>query len=265
MTAPRRSYRDCYLPAMTAAEIERLPDKARAPVIVATGAIEQHGPHLPVAVDSLMGQYFAEHLLPLLSDDVNCYLAPPITIGKSNEHVGFPGTLTISKTTLRRQLKLIARQIKAWGFGTMAILNTHGGNTDVILYTLREIQAEFGLRTEVLRAGVDFNLPPLEQQLGMHANIAETAWLQVIAPSLVRMDLAVREYPDESVVAGQLRPEAAPATFAWVTSDLSQSGIMGDAPRGTPEKGRVWLKATSRGYAEAIVRLEKAGRPNAPE
>lgn len=255
MPSSARTYRDVYLPAMTAEQIAGLPNKASSPVIVATGAIEQHGPHLPVAVDALMGKYFVEQLLPYLPADVNCYAAPPITIGKSNEHVGFPGTLAISKTTLRRQLRLIARQIKAWGFEIMAILNTHGGNTDVILYTLREIEAEFGLRTQILRAGVDFGLPLLEQQLGMHANIAETAWLQVIAPALVKMDLAVCEYPDESTVAGQLRPEAAPATFAWVTADLSNSGIMGDAPAGTPEKGREWLEATSRAYAREVAKL----------
>jgi creatinine amidohydrolase len=85
------STRAHYLPAMTKAQIDALPDKAWAPVIVTTGAIEQHGPHLPVAFDSLMGQVWLDRVLPLLPPSVSCYVAPPITIGKSNEHTGFPG------------------------------------------------------------------------------------------------------------------------------------------------------------------------------
>ncbi|WP_221033113.1 creatininase family protein [Actomonas aquatica] len=254
------TYRSRYLPAMSAAEIAALPDKEWAPVIVTTGAIEQHGPHLPVAVDALMGQAWLERIMPCLSAEASCYVAPPITIGKSNEHVGFPGTLFVSKDTLRLLLFTIARQIAAWGFRHLLVLNTHGGNTDVILYTLAEIETRWGLSTGFLRHGVDYGLSEKERTLGMHANTAETAWVRVIAPGCVDMDAAVAEYPDDAASAGELRPEAAPATFAWVTADVSRTGIMGDAPAGTAERGEAWLATTAQAYANQIETICRKNR-----
>ncbi len=254
------SYAARYLPSMTLRQIAALPDKAWAPVILATGAIEQHGPHLPVAVDSLMGQVLLDLSLPLLSPEASCYVAPPITIGKSNEHTGFPGTLFISKDTLRTHLLTVARQIHAWGFRHLAILNTHGGNTAVIAYTLREITAELGLQTGFLSSQADYGLPAQEIAMGMHANTVETAWLQAVAPDYVRMEDAVCEYPASINDPGKIRPERAPGTFAWISSDLSRYGIMGDAPAGSQEKGKKWLQLAAHGYAKCIRDIGESAR-----
>jgi creatinine amidohydrolase len=249
---------------MTARQIAALPDKDRALVLVATGAIEQHGPHLPVAVDSLLAQVWLERGLPLLPHDVSCYVAPPITIGKSNEHTGFPGTLFISKDTLRAQFFTIARQIHAWGFRNLAVLNTHGGNSAVTAYTLREIQAALGLRCGVLAAKVDLGLPLQETTFGYHANTAETGWLLALAPHYVDMSAAVCEYSGALSDPGELRPERAPATMAWVSSDLSRSGIMGDATAATSELGETWLAVTAAAFAAAITdaarQIPRSGR-----
>jgi creatinine amidohydrolase len=253
-------YRDRYLPAMTPGRIAALPDKAWAPVIITTGAIEQHGPHLPVAVDALMGQVWLSRSLTLLPPDAPCYVAPPITVGKSNEHTGFPGTLFISKDTLRAQLLAIARQVHAWGFRQIAILNTHGGNTAVIGYTLREIRAGFGLRVGQLAPMFEMGLSAQEKAFGFHANTAETAWLLAAAPQYVKMADAVCEYSGRIEDPGELRPERAPATMAWVTADLSKSGIMGDAPAATPELGSAWLDQGAQLYAAAIADLARGGR-----
>jgi len=254
------AYRDRYLPAMTPGRIAALPDKAWAPVIITTGAIEQHGPHLPVAVDALMGQVWLSRSLALLPSDASCYVAPPITVGKSNEHTGFPGTLFISKDTLRAQLLAIARQVHAWGFRQIAVLNTHGGNTAVIGYTLREIRTGFGLRVGQLAPMFEMGLSAQEKAFGFHANTAETAWLLAAAPQYVKMADAVCEYSGRIEDPGELRPERAPATMAWVTADLSKSGIMGDAPAGTPELGEAWLKQGAESYAAAIADLAREGR-----
>jgi creatinine amidohydrolase len=257
---PFPSYRDRYLPAMTPNQIAALPDKAWAPVIIVTGAIEQHGPHLPVAVDSFLGQVWLDRTLPLLPADVNCYVAPPITIGKSNEHTGFPGTLFVSKDTLRALLHSIARQIHAWGFKQIAILNTHGGNSAVTLYTLREISAKYGLRCGALAPKADLGLPAQENMFGYHANTAETALLLANAPGTVDMSVAVCEYSGCIEDAGELRPERAPATMAWITSDLSKSGIMGDATVATAEQGAQWTELSATAMAAAIAEVARAGR-----
>lgn len=259
-TATFPAYRERYLPAMTPGQIAALPDKAWAPVIVATGAIEQHGPHLPVAVDSLMGQVWLTRALARLPAGASCYVAPPITIGKSNEHTGFPGTLTISKETLRALLWAIARQIHTWGFRHLAVLNTHGGNTAVVIYTLREIGASLGLRCGLLAPAFDLDLPPQENAYGYHANTAETAWLLAVAPQFVDLPGAVCEYCGDVNTPGELRPERAPATMAWVTADLSKSGIMGDATVATAAKGAAWIEHGADRYAAAIAELCRVAR-----
>jgi len=257
------AYCDQYLPAMPLKRIAALPDKPWAPVIITTGAIEQHGRHLPVAVDALMGQVWLTRALPLLPADASCYIAPPITIGKSNEHTGFPGTLFISKDTLRALLWAIARQVQAWGFRRVAVLNTHGGNTAVITYTLREISAELGVRCGLLRPKIELGLSPQENAFGYHANTAETAWLLAAAPHLVERSEAVSEYCGRVEDGAELRPEQAPATLAWVTADLSKSGVMGDATAATAEKGATWIELGARRYAEAIAEICREGRRGA--
>ncbi len=263
-TYPFPSYRPRYLAGMTLREIQALPDKASAPVIITTGAIEQHGPHLPVAVDSLLAEVWLDRALPQLPADVACYVAPPITIGKSNEHTGFPGTLYISKDTLRGQLLTIARQIQAWGFRQLAILNTHGGNSAVIAYTLREISATYGLHCGVLAPKIDLGLPLQETTFGYHANTTETGWLLAVAPQYVEMSVAVSEYCGRLDDPGELRPERAPATMAWVTADLSKSGIMGDATAATPTEGQRWLDHTAAAFAAAITEVCRAARATNP-
>jgi creatinine amidohydrolase len=254
------SYRERYLPALTLRQIEALPDKAWAPVIVVCGAIEQHGPHLPVAVDSLLGQVWVEESLKHLPADASCYFAPPITIGKSNEHTGYPGTLFISKDTLREQLLTIARQIKAWGFRQLAVLHTHGGNSAVTTYTLREITATLGLRAGALAPKADYGLPAQELAFGYHANTAETGLLLAVAPQYCDIAAAVCDYAGQITDPGELRAERAPATMAWITSDLSTSGIMGDAPAGTAEKGREWVDLSAKAVAECIAEVGRSGR-----
>lgn len=259
-TAPFPSYRSRYLTAMTPRQIAGLADKKWAPVIIVTGAIEQHGPHLPVAVDSFLGQVWLESALPRLASDVSCYVAPPITVGKSNEHTGFPGTLSISKDTLRGLLLAQARQLSAWGFRHLAIINTHGGNSAVITYTLREISATLGLRCGMLAPKVDHGLSAQELTYGYHANTVETALMLATAGKYVDQSLAVSEYCGHVDSPGNLRPERAPATLAWITADLSRSGVMGDATAGTAEKGQAWRDQIASAYAAAITDLARAAR-----
>ena len=247
-------YREIYLPAMNREQIDAIPRKDRAIVIVTIGAIEQHGPHLPVGVDAILGQTWLNLALPKVSKEVGLYVAPPITIGKSDEHIGFPGTLMISGRTLGRLLRAIARQLSLWGFRNLAVINTHGGNDSVLRYTLREIQADFEMRTTTIPLGWNPPLSRQEDAYGFHANEMETSCMLEAAPDLVDMSKAVCEYPADVDDPGELRPEDAPATFAWKTRDLSRSGVIGDATAASAEKGREWVAQ----YAESLARqIEK--------
>lgn len=247
------AYRERYLPAMTLAQIAALPDKARTPVIVTTGAIEQHGPHLPVAVDALMGQVWLTRIFAALPADVRALAAPPITVGKSNEHTGFPGTLFISKETLRAQLLALARQLHAWGFRSLLVLNTHGGNTSVLVYVLREIEHTLGLRAGLLRSDARFDLSDQENAFGFHAGELESSWLYAIAPQFCRPETATCSYPARLDDPGELRPEGAPATFAWASQDVSPDGVMGDATAATAGQGARWIEQATAGYIAALT------------
>ena len=257
------SYRGRYLPAMTLRQIRALPDKSWAPVILATGAIEQHGPHLPVAVDALMGQVWLSRTLARLSPEASCYVAPPITIGKSNEHTGFPGTLMISRETLRQQLLAVARQVHSWGFRSLAVINTHGGNVPVLIPTLREIRATLGLRAGVLQARQADGISAQEAAFGIHAGEVETSWILAAAGPLADQAKAECEYPARLDDPGEVRPVAAPALVAWASRDVSLSGIMGDAAAASAEKGERWIERGSADLAEAILEVCRLGRGEA--
>jgi creatinine amidohydrolase len=258
------SYRDRYLPAMTARRIAGLADKAWAPVILATGAIEQHGPHMPVAVDALMGQAWLSLALSRLPDGASCYVAPPITIGKSNEHTGFPGTLMISRATLRSQILAVAKQVHAWGFRSLAVINTHGGNVPVLVPTLREIRSLYGLRAGMLYSNPVPELSSQEATFGIHAGEVETSWIMAAALAHVEQAKAVCEFPARIDDPGEVRPVAAPALVAWASKDVSKSGIMGDATAATAAKGELWLERGADGYAAAIAEVCRIGRSAAP-
>ena len=244
-----------YLPSLTRDELEALPNKDRALVIIPTGAIEQHGHHLPVGVDAILGQAWLENILPRLTADAPVFVAPPLTIGKSNEHHAFPGTLSVSVTTFRRMLLAIAEQLKALGFRQVAILNTHGGNSAVVVATLREIQTTLGLRAGLLGWPYKPDLPAQEAVYGFHAGEWETSLMLAVADELVAMPKAVCEYPAQLSDPGELRPEDAPAIISWSTEDISRSGVMGDATAATHEKGLRWLDAQSAALARRIEEL----------
>jgi creatinine amidohydrolase len=254
------SYRSRYLPAMTPGQIRSLPDRAWAPVILATGAIEQHGPHMPVAVDALMGQVWTSLALARLPEGASCYVAPPITIGKSNEHTGFPGTLMISRDTLRSQVLAAARQAHAWGFRSLAVINTHGGNVPVLVPTLREVRSLFGMRAAILASRPVQGISAQEARFGIHAGEVETAWILAAAGRWVDLSKAPCEFPARIEDPGGVRPVAAPALVSWASKDVSRSGVMGDASLATVEKGERWLEEGAQGYAEAIAAACAAAR-----
>lgn len=251
-------YRPRYLPALTRREWDALPDKENTLVILPTGAIEQHGYHLPVGVDSILGQAWLDAALPKLPADARVVVAPPLTYGKSNEHVGFPGTVYISAKTLRRLLLAQAQQLHALGFRSIGLLNTHGGNSAVLVYTVRELQAALGLRIGLIGQGYKPTLSDQEREYGFHAGEWETSLMLAATDGLVRRERAVVEYPARLDDPGELRPENAPAIFSWISSDISRSGTMGDATLASEEKGRRWLDEASTALAQRIADLARS-------
>jgi creatinine amidohydrolase len=169
----------------------------------------------------------------------------------------------ISRETLRQQILAVARQAHAWGFRSLAVINTHGGNVPVLIPTLREIRATLGLRAAILQARQADGISAQEAAFGIHAGEVETSWILAAAGTLADQAKAVCEYPARLDDPGEVRPVAAPALVAWASRDVSLSGIMGDAAAASAQKGERWIERGSSDLAEAILELCRLGRGQA--
>src|ERR1700685_1796002 len=224
-------------------QVDALPRESTL-LVLPTAAIEQHGHHLPLATDTLINNLLLGHALQKLSAELPVYALPPVHYGKSNEHIAFPGTLSVSASTFMVVLRDLGSSIRSAGFQKLALYNTHGGNTSLIDVMARDLRAEFGLRTFALHGsgGISFEgLDPQERAYGFHAGEVETSYLLASVPELVDRSAYTSNYIADVSKPAMLLPENAPATFAWLTRDIAPSGVMGDPRAATPEKGKGWL------------------------
>lgn len=249
--SPFPSRRSHYLPALSLGELAALPGKDTLQVILPTASIEQHGHHLPVGVDSILGQAQLDAMLA--QDAPRVLIAPPVTYGKSNEHTGFPGTLSIGAPALHRLVSGLVAQLHGLGFRHIRLFNTHGGNTAVLRSLVGAGGFPPGCSLSFLQGAFRPGLPAQEAAWGMHADEWETSLMLACAPELVDMSKACCEYPARLDDPGLLRPEKAPATFAWLSRDVSHSGVMGDATRATAAKGQEWLAAEGQSLRDALL------------
>jgi len=252
--APFPGYRPFYLPSYSRERLRSMPNRHKVRIIQPVASIEQHGPHLPVGVDSILGQA----LLDTALSDVDpispqALVLPPLCYGKSNEHAGFPGTLSVDAKTLRRILITVSHEVAALGFSRLSFFNTHGGNRSLLELVIREINEERQLSSDFLNYPFEPELNPQEKAWGMHADEWETSLMLACAPHLVSLDKAVCEYPARIEDPGYLKPEKSPVTFAWQTRDLSKSGVLGNAPAATLEKGKDWLAAAAASLKASIL------------
>ena len=229
-------------------------------LVLPTGAIEQHGPHLPLATDTLTSSLLLGRALQLLPSDLHIYALETVCYGKSNEHIGFPGTLSLSASTYMAVLRDIGASLAAAGFRKLLFFNTHGGNTALNDVMARDLRAEFGLRTFHMggSAGATFDgLNPQEAKYGFHAGELETAWLLAATPELVDTSAYTANYIAHLDDNAILSPERGAVNFAWLTRDIAASGVLGDPRPATAENGETWIAACA---AKAAAALEAAYR-----
>jgi creatinine amidohydrolase len=241
-----------FLPYMTWKQVEAL-DKERSLIILPTAAIEQHGHHLPLATDTLLNNYILGRALELLPSQMEVYALAPICYGKSNEHLGFPGTMSVSAATLMAVVRDLGASVHAAGFRRLVIYNSHGGNSSLLDVMARDRRAEFDLQVFRLGAGVKLEgLSEQEAMYGFHAGEVETALLLAATPDLVHTDAYTSAYIRKVGEAGELLPENGAATYAWLTRDISPSGVMGDPAPATAAKGSAWREAMARKLAQIL-------------
>src|SRR5207237_5675162 len=165
-----------------------------ATAVINVGAVEQHGPHLPLITDTLVGMEMLGAALARLPDDVMVLALPPTNFGKSTEHTNFPGTLTFSGETLRMVLRDLAMSVARSGFTKLVLLGSHGGNVGTLDDFFRDLRIETDLRVFKIFLGGIGNVPglvaPDEATIAMHSGDSETSLVRHIAPELVPMDRA---------------------------------------------------------------------------
>ena len=247
-------------------QVDALPRETTL-LVLPTAAIEQHGHHLPLATDTLINNLLLGHALAKLPADAPVYALPPVHYGKSNEHIGFPGTLSVSSSTFMAVLRDLGASLSSAGFRKLALYNTHGGNTALIDVMARDLRAEFKLRTFALHGsgGIKFEgLKPQERAYGFHAGEVETAFLLAAAPELVDRSAYTANYIADVAKPEMLLPENAPATFAWLTRDISASGVMGDPRPATAENGARWLEEAASRLAAALEAMTRFPDPPKP-
>ncbi|MGA7936386.1 MAG: creatininase family protein [Kovacikia sp.] len=246
-----------FFPYLTWADIQTMPDRSNVVIIQPVGAIEQHGPHLPLAVDAAIGLAVLGKAMEKLPADLPAYALPSLYYGKSNEHWHFPGTITLNAQTLIATLTEIGESIYRAGFRKLVLMNSHGGQPQVVEIAARDLHqgyedfAVFPLFTWKVPNIAAELLNAKERSIGIHAGDAETSLLLSILPDQVRMERATTEYPPELSQDSLLSIEGN-LPFAWMTRDLSQSGVLGDPTPATKEKGDLILESLSDGWVRVI-------------
>ncbi len=244
---------------LTWKQVEALPRESTL-LVLPTAAIEQHGHHLPLATDTLINNLLLGKALELIPQELSIYALPPLCYGKSNEHLGFPGTLSVSAQTFMAVVHDLGASIAESGFRKVVLYNTHGGNTSLVDVLARDLRAEFGLRTFSLfgSAGATFEgVSAQERTYGFHAGEIETAYLLHATPELVHPNEYTTNYIARVDQPELLKPEGSSANFAWLTKDIASSGVMGDPSRATAENGERWSNEAAARIAEILVAMYK--------
>ncbi|MEL6748136.1 MAG: creatininase family protein [Pseudomonadota bacterium] len=229
------------------------PDRTIA--ILPTAAVEQHGPHLPVGVDTFINEGLCTELAERCPAELDIRVLPVMAVGKSNEHLYAAGTLTLTAETALRAWTEIGLSVARAGVRKMLIVNSHGGNTDLISIVARELRVQAGMYCVRMGWGAgglpDGLYSPQEMSQGIHGGDNETSLMLHLRPDTVDMSKAedFRWVHDQGDI-----PPVGGVAHGWIASDVHPAGVAGEAHLATAEKG---AKTASHYVDHAIDVLRK--------
>ena len=230
-------------------EVEQAIESGTRTVVVAVGSVEQHGPHLPLIMDTLAGDELARRVAAELGD---AFAAPTIRPGCSGHHMDFPGTITVPSELLMDTIRAYCRSLDEHGFEHVVLLPTHGGNfapvktvapeiareVDANVIPLADLDQLMELMNEgMAEAGVDYEEPVI------HAGAAETAIVLAVAEGLVRTD---------ELAVGHEGPVSPSRLFSEGFRAITETGVLGDPREGTAEAGEAILEKLTEAFVERI-------------
>lgn len=232
-----------YWHDLTAPEVEGGMD-ADPLVVLPMGAVEQHGPHLPLSTDVDIATGILARAFRELSDDFPARALPPLVRGASAEHLDLPGTLSQEPELLVRVVVEQGRAVARCGVRRLLLFSGHGGNRAAMEMAGLRLRREEGLlviRTSPfdLPRPRGLDLPAEEWRHGLHGGAVETAMMLHLRPDRVRMGRAAR-FPSLGEELEQSLDHVGPtgsAPFSWLATDLHPSGAVGDPRLASPEAG----------------------------
>ncbi|AKR54463.1 Creatinine amidohydrolase [Devosia sp. H5989] len=243
-------------------------DPNKTIAILPIAAVEQHGPHLPVGTDTIINTSMMELLAERAPENLDIRILPVQSIGKSNEHVWAKGTITHTATNLIEVWTQIGLEVARAGVRKMVIVNSHGGNEEIMGIVARELRVRAGMLA--VKSGWRFTPPDvltdLERRHGIHGGDAETSLILHFKPHLVDMARAenfVSIAARDEQQFKYLRPTGAFGhVYAWIASDINPAGAVGDASIATAEKGRTIAEANVAGMLEVLAEVERMPLPS---
>jgi len=242
-------------------------DKSRMLALLPVCAVEQHGPHLPVRVDAEINAGILARALQLIPGDLPLLVLPAQNVGKSDEHLAFPGTLSINYETLGRLWFDLAESVHRAGCRKIIFFNSHGGQPQLLDIVCRDLR----VRLEMLAVNCAwYNMTEMsdlfdaqELRHGIHGGAVETSIMLHLHPDLVNMQRA-RNFVSRSIAVeaenAVLRVEGSTG-IGWQTQDLNAAGACGDATRATAALGKELVERAAKGLAALVADVARYPAP----
>jgi creatinine amidohydrolase len=238
--------------------------------VLPVAAIEQHGPHLPLNVDTALVDGVVAATVPCMRDDVPALFLPTQAVGFSPEHARFAGTLTLKADTVIRLWTELGESVAATGVRKLVLLNAHGGQVGLLDVVARDLRARLGMLVYSINwfglplvgpAGEDVNalFSAHEHRFGIHAGEIETSMMLALAPGLVDMARAENFASTSEDRAKQfaILGNGKSAKLGWQMQDYNPAGAVGNAAAATAEKGRAVLDAAGRALAQVLAEIHQ--------
>ena len=256
-TAPPRDWTDIHWPEISAAGAERWI------AVLPLAATEQHGPHLPLGTDVMIGEAYLERVRELLPASLPATFLPIQPVGISTEHTDYPGTLTLSTEQALRDWMALGESVARAGIKKLVMVTSHGGNSAAMTLVAQDLRARHGMlavTTAWSRFGAPDGLFTAEElRHGVHGGAVETSIMLARYPQDVDKKNIADFRPASIAMEKDYRWLSAhrPAPFAWQAQDIHPSGAAGDATQGTAEKGRQLIDHGARAFCELLADVDK--------
>lgn len=231
---------------MTWEEIEQAVKAGKNTAILVAASIEQHGPHLPTATDTIIGYALAEAVAAKLG---NALVAPVIRPALSFHHIDFPGTITLRMPTFVKVLEEYCESLKVHGFKNIVLFVSHGGNTDALKAFTPGIAKKIGPEIQLLFVySLKKNMNAIQEQLaqtgispgkaGVHSGFSETSIMLMLRPELVNMDKAAPGLTDEAFYQPENISKSQISSFIHGIKSQAENGILGDPTGANADIGK---------------------------